>query len=97
MINNQITCINQYKDEIIVVAQDSQDTNMMPFSIFYSSNNGQNFINLNVIVENNFQLSCPCAYVYNGVIYTCSFGIKEHTFDFLNDDTVFIYKFNVFV
>jgi hypothetical protein len=94
MTNYTVTCINQHNDEIIVVAQGTQDTNMMPYSIFYS-NSGQDFINFNVIVENNFQLNCPYAYVYNGVIYTNSYGIKENAANFLNDDTVFIYQINV--
>jgi hypothetical protein len=90
------SCINQYNDEIVVVSQDSLDTNMMSLYIFYSPNNGTDFIKLNVVTENNYQLWCPFnVYVYNGVIYVISIGIKTSATDFINQNKSFLYKFNV--
>ena len=90
------SCINQYNDEIVVVSQDSLDTNMMSLYIFYSPNNGTDFIKLNVVTENNFQLWCPFnVYVYNGVIYVISNGIKTSATDFISLNKSFLYKFNV--
>jgi hypothetical protein len=90
------SCINQYNDEIVVVSQDSLDTNMMSLYIFYSPNNGTDFIKLNVVTENNFQLWCPFnVYVYNGVIYAISMGIKTSATDFIQQNKNFLYKFNV--
>ena len=90
------SCINQYNDEIVVVSQDSLDTNMMSLYIFYSPNNGTDFIKLNVVTENNFQLWCPFnVYVYKGVIYTISMGIKTSATDFIQQNNRFLYKFNV--
>lgn len=90
------SCINQYNDEIVVVSQDSLDTNMMSLYIFYSPNNGTDFIKLNVVTENNFQLWCPFnVYVYNGVIYVISIGIKTSATDFISLNKSFLYKFNV--
>jgi hypothetical protein len=90
------SCINQYNDEIVVVSQDNLDTNMMSLYIFYSPNNGKDFIKLNVVTENNFQLWCPFnIYVYNGVIYTISMGIKTSATDFISLNKSFLYKFNV--
>ena len=88
--------INQYNDEIVVVSQDSLDKNMMPLYIFYSPNNSTDFIKLNVVTENNFQLWCPFnVYVYKGVIYTISMGIKTSATDFIQQNNRFLYKFNV--
>ena len=90
------TTINQYKDEIIVVAQDIYDSNMMPLYIFYSPNNGADFIKLNLVVKNNFQLWSPFnVYVYDGVIYLISLGIKETASNFIFSDKNFLHTFNV--
>jgi hypothetical protein len=89
-------CINQYKDEIVVLSQDSFDEKMMPSYIFYSPNNGKSFMKLNLIIENNLQLwPAFSVYVYNGVIYLMSIGKKRAKTDFIELNKSFLYKFNV--
>ena len=94
----QIIQIYQYKDEIIVLLQDESDEDMMPVYIFYSPDNGNNFIKLNVIVSIfNNQLRQLASgfndvYVYNGVIYANSNGLKISKFFF--EPNSFLYKFN---
>ena len=98
MLQSQIIQIYQYKDEITLLLQDESDEDMMPVYIFYSPDNGNNFIKLNVIVSIfNNQLRQLASgfndvYVYNGVIYANSNGLKISKFFF--EPNSFLYKFN---